>query len=119
MESKKTIYANEKYKCNIMPIEVEDVLNCEVRIAECDIRNSICGKYEDYAILGYCFSEAIRSENLKRDISRNLQEMLFNLRSLENEIYSYNSYDYGTITNVTITNNIYAPVVGGIANEKE
>ena len=103
----------KKNKCNIVPTEVEDVLNYKIMIPEC----TLCfdGKC---AILGYCFKSPIEDEKLKEDIYSNLQKMLFSSKSLKSENDDYYIDDYSIITNVTITNNIYVPV-GGITNEGE
>lgn len=69
------------------------------------------------AILCYCFNEPITSEQLVADIYDALCKNIFDYEDPDTEIDCYNIYDYGKITNVTISNNIYIPLEGGIAHE--
>lgn len=68
-------------------------------------------------ILGYCFNTPIRSKSLFEAISSNLNHNTF----FNYEIKRYCSNDFiDNITNVTISNNIYVPIVGGdVGNVKE
>lgn len=75
-----------------------------------------CIGYDYTAILGYCLSKTIENETIMEEIYSHLYKILFNCQNAETAIDFYNAYDYGKITNVTISNNIYVPVEGGIAH---
>lgn len=63
---------------------------------------------EHTAILGYCFNEPIKNKIFVVDIYNALLKMIFNSELSEFESNCYNAYDYGAITNLTISNNVYS-----------
>lgn len=68
------------------------------------------------AILVYCFKEPIRSEQSAEDIYNTLWEKIFNSKHSDDEICWYSAYDCGSITNLTISNIVYVPVVNGVVS---
>lgn len=77
--------------------------------------NSDSNTMDNTAILGYLFRKPIK--NIK--VMKGIHDYLTDIMNYPycGELYNYCTYDYGKITNVTITNNIYIPVKGGIAHE--
>lgn len=64
---------------------------------------------EHTAVLGYCFNEPIDSPQLATDIFNSLGSIFHSL------VECYNAYDWGNITNLTISNNVYVPVKGDVS----
>lgn len=65
---------------------------------------------EETAVLGYCFLRPIRDELFSKDVYTALCKKIFNFENADAEIECYNSYDYGIITNLIISNNVYVAV---------
>lgn len=71
---------------------------------------------DNYATLVYVLEEPITNAILMDDIYRYLCKLLFSSEYTDAEIDSYNAYDYGYITGVTVNNILYTPVEGGTAH---
>ena len=68
---------------------------------------------EETAVLGYCFIKPITDGQFADDIFNALCEKIFNSKPFyDDEIDFYTPYDYGNITNLTISNNVYVAVKG-------
>lgn len=193
--NRKTINTKDYISENIVPLKVPDILNYEVRIAECYARNDIrdvrirndyfsiakiiqlisdgyficpsdemeelepffqqmilidyycgndpnfkqrladenilptfiieyegpgitCSEGEKNAILGYCFTAPMKNPMHEEIMCKKICEKIYNSKinyPEDYEITDYNSYDYGDITGISISNNLYVPVFGEIA----
>lgn len=68
---------------------------------------------EETAVLGYCFIKPITDGQFADDIFNALCKKIFNSKFFyDDEIDFYTPYDYGNITNLTISNNVYVAVKG-------
>lgn len=67
---------------------------------------------EHTAVLGYCFNKLIDSPQLEADIFNAFGKIFPSASAL---IECYNAYDWGDITNLTISNYVYVPVEGDVS----
>lgn len=186
-KNQKTIETKDNSGIKIVPVKVQDILNYEVRIGECHVRNDISetiikndylsisklmkmisegffittsnfneklepsfeqvilmeywyGNNPDFkqelkdknifptfiiehdkggelaeehtAVLGYCFNKRIDSPQLRADIFNAFGKIFPSDSAL---IECYNAYDWGDITNLTISNYVYVPVEGDVS----
>lgn len=66
---------------------------------------------KETAVLGYCINAPIENETLVDNFYKYLCKILFNSACCDAELPCYDAYDYGTITNLTISNTVYFPLV--------